>query len=76
MGVKRESEMIAVKVEERENQGRGKKREDGSEKQGGEKRGKRQDEFFSSTHLLFPRLCWRRGLYFDLALRLSRDRAR
>lgn len=31
---------------------------------------------FSSTHLLFLRLCWRKGLYFDLALRFSLELTR
>lgn len=48
MGVKRESEMMLVKEEEWD-----KKREDGSEEQGGEKRGKRQNEFFPQPTFCF-----------------------
>lgn len=69
MGVKGESEMILVKEEESEIR-RGTRREKMEAKNRGE------NTFFSSTHLLFLRLCWRRGLYFDLALRFSPELTR
>lgn len=76
MGVKRESEMILVKEEESEIR-RGTRREKMEAKNKGEKtEGRGRMSFFSSTHLLFLRLCWRRGLYFDLALRFSPELAR